>query len=475
MEYQFLNVPPPPGGGSSQDGDDGDDSDDDTNLYQEKQHPQQKRQQPSPRSIDEYLDFAYHQSTSSNSLMTQSNSSHNNINTNNNIHHCRRRLYQLFDPSLFQHNNWRYYIIFLALGIANSGDSSEMGCTSYILSSVTFQHDILMSPSTTTTSGGIHENDTAADGGGISSSYISMIAGSHMAGMLASGLLAGIVADIRGRRYTLLLGLVNNSIVGILSSLVQTAFQLCILRFITGVGLGFVIAGVVTLSAEISPPCRRGRYMTLVASCYTLGYLYTALWAILIFHVGSGNWRVFLFVNAVPTMIATALVYMFAPESPRYYMCRGKLNEAVKVANFIASRMGYGKDDAGGDDGRGENNVMLTEAELRRYIFESKRIGMMSFRSKEVILRRGEVAAAEGTSHTSREWGVESAVQEGGDDLLREIWTNLSTIKQVFVDGHWKTTVPLQLSYLSLTLITGTYLIRYREIDKEREMSHVCH
>ena len=49
---------------------------------------------------------------------------------------------------------------------------------------------------------------------------------------------------------------------------------------------------------------------------------------------------------------------------------------------------------------------------------------------------------------------------EGGDDLLQEVWMSLSTIKQVFVNGHWKTTVPLQLSYLTLTLITGEDLIR---------------
>ncbi len=335
-----------------------------------------------------------------------------------------------------------------------------MGCTSYILSSVSFQREILMkSVGNGNGNDGSDYNDDDDDGEIDHDSNVvvvgqrsAMIAGAHFAGMLASGLLAGIVADIRGRRYTLLLGLLNNCIVGILSSLVQTSFQLCILRFSTGVGLGFVIAGVVTLSAEISPPCRRGRYMTLVASCYTLGYLYTSLWAILIFHVGSGNWRLFLFVNAVPTMVAAGLVYLFAPESPRYHMCRGRLREAVQVANFIAARMGYGED--------GEN-VLLTEEELRRYIFQNKRIGMMSFRSKEVLLQKDEAAAAAGgRNHTLGGMGVETGVGDGGDNLLREIWKGLSTIKQVFVREHWKTTVPLQLSYLALTLITGKDMIR---------------
>jgi hypothetical protein len=36
-----------------------------------------------------------------------------------------------------------YHVIFLALGIANSGDSAEISCTNYVLSSSSFQNNIL--------------------------------------------------------------------------------------------------------------------------------------------------------------------------------------------------------------------------------------------------------------------------------------------------------------------------------------------
>jgi MFS family permease len=440
MEHQFLNVHSDAGGGGEGGGhrpslDDGNDRDIDDNDNVD-DTPYQQQHQPSPRSIDEYLDSAYHHSNT-HPFTTQNNDPR---------HHCLLRFGSFLLPSQFFDNlfaNWRYYIIFLALGIANSGDSSEMGCTSYILSSTTFQHEILMK-----------------GGEDLVGQRSAMIAGAHFAGMLASGLLAGIVADIRGRRYTLLLGLLNNSIVGILSSLIQNALQLCILRFITGVGLGFVIAGVVTLSAEISPPCRRGRYMTLVASCYTLGYLYTALWAILIFHLGSGNWRWFLFVNVVPTLVAAGLVYLFAPESPRFYMARGRLKEAVQMANFIARRMGYSSEE--GEKSNHDN--FLTEEELRKYIFQSKRIGLASFRGKEVIMHNEEYASDVVGRNRNGGSGLDGGGgREGGDDLLQEVWMSLATIKQVFVNGHWKTTVPLQLSYLSLTLITGKNEFRSSE------------
>ena len=39
--------------------------------------------------------------------------------------------------------SWRFYIIFFALGLANSSDSAEMGCMGTVMASSSFQHDIL--------------------------------------------------------------------------------------------------------------------------------------------------------------------------------------------------------------------------------------------------------------------------------------------------------------------------------------------
>ena len=250
--------------------------------------------------------------------------------------------------------------------------------------------------------------------------------------MLISGLLSGVLADIWGRRSTLLLGLTCNTAVGVLSALSRNATELCILRFLCGIGLGMVIAGVVTLSAEISPPSKRGRFMTLVASCYTLGFLYTAFTALLIFRTsGSGSWRLFMFMNALPTIVAATLVTLFAPESPRFFLCRGRLKEAVYASNLIASRIGYVEQ-------------LLTEEELKQYLFHAKRIGQASFRAKETIQLNQ----------------IENDVDKKiGPGLAREVWTSLMSIKQVFVRGYWRTTVPLQLTYFCLTLVTGKMMI----------------
>lgn len=203
--------------------------------------------------------------------------------------------------------------------------------------------------------------------------------------------------------------------------------RLCILRFTCGIGLGMVIAGVVTLSAEISPPSNRGRFMTLVASCYTLGFLYTSFWALIIFQSGSGSWRLFMFMNALPTIIALCLVVAFVPESPRFYFARGRLHDAVDAANLIARRIGCNGQDE------------LTEEELRRYLCHAKGIGDARLYATDANKDDNELF------FTSQE----------GVTLIEEIRISLLGIKQVFANRMYRVTIPLQFTYACLTLVTG--------------------
>lgn len=297
-------------------------------------------------------------------------------------------------------NRWRFYVMFLALGLANSGDSAEMSCTGTLMASSRFQHDILR--------------------GGLDSSAI---AGAHLAGMLISGLLSGVLADVCGRRSTLLLGLACNSLIGVASALARTATELIIFRFACGLGLGLVISGVVTLSAEISPPSKRGRFMAIVGSCYTLGSIHISFWGLIIFQSsGSGNWRLFMLVNTIPTMCALLIAYIHVPESPRFYLSRGLLKEAAHATNAIASKLGYVDND-------------LTEQELRKYLFQAKALWRSSILGKS-SLQQNEDAA----NHQS---------------LPREFLAKLLSLHDVYQDGMYKYTIPLQFAYVCLTLVTG--------------------
>lgn len=321
----------------------------------------------SPRSIDDVLEHAYSSST------------------------VRSR--------------WKFYIIFFALGLANSGDAAEMGCMNSLMASSQFQHDILQGSLDS-------EADFARRGAAIT--------GAHFVGMLISGLLSGVLSDVWGRRSTLLLGLVCNSLVGIASAMTRTATELFFLRFVCGLALGLIISGIVTLSAEIAPPSKRGRFMAIVGSCYTLGFLYVSFWAVLIFQSsGSGSWRLFMLGNVMPTLLALAITITHVPESPRFYLSRGMLKQAAQAANSIASKLGC--------------NHYLTEQELQRYLLQAKADGRTN---NEMPLQQNEDARI----HQS---------------LPREFLAKLMSLNEVYQDGLYKFTIPLQFAYICLTLVTG--------------------
>jgi hypothetical protein len=159
---------------------------------------------------------------------------------------------------------------------------------------------------------------------------------------------------------------------------------------------------------------------------------------------GYGNWRWFMLVNTLPTMIAAILVAAYVPESPRFYLCRGRLAEAVRVTNKIARVMG-GREC--GDNDHGKNFDWLTEGELRRYL---RLAGTDGPRGGEGI---GSIVYDWVDEHA--EAGGEGRGQRRRDHFWKEIRMSIASFSRVFANGYWRTTVPLQLCYFSLTLVTG--------------------
>lgn len=135
-----------------------------------------------------------------------------------------------------------------------------------------------------------------------------------------------------------------------------------------------------------------------------------------------------MFVNAIPTICAAFLAVMFVPESPRFFLSRGRLRDSVDAANMIVKRIGRD----------GQQHDLLTVEELRRYLFRAKQIGVTSFRAKEITMEN------EDNLHR-HEYGT----------LYEEIRVSLVSMTQVFTNRMYRITIPLQLTYACLTLVTG--------------------
>lgn len=216
-------------------------------------------------------------------------------------------------------SRWQYWTIMLSLGVANSSDASEILCLSYILSDASFEEHIL--------------KDTPWRAG--------ILAGSVFLGMLLGGLFIGTLGDWVGRKPVLMLGLVCNSLAGILSAFCANVIQLSLLRCVAGLGIGATVPPLFTLVTELAPPSRRGFFVSVAASFWMVGSIYVALSA-LVFLAGLGtSWRVFAVACALPSAAGAVLVVAFVPESPRFLALQGRSKEGLRGANNLALQMGY--------------------------------------------------------------------------------------------------------------------------------------
>ena len=95
----------------------------------------------------------------------------------------------------------------------------------------------------------------------------------QMIGMLAGGVLWGVLGDVLGRRTALLATIGVYSLANIANGFVTGVEQYAVLRFIAGVGLAGELGMGVTLVAELMPAKQRGYGTTVISFLGLLGAL----------------------------------------------------------------------------------------------------------------------------------------------------------------------------------------------------------
>jgi putative MFS transporter len=93
----------------------------------------------------------------------------------------------------------------------------------------------------------------------------------QMMGLLAGGILWGILGDKKGRLKVLFGSILLYSIANILNGMVTTIPQYVLLRFIAGVGLAGELGAGITLVSELLPKEKRGIAAAMIASFGILG------------------------------------------------------------------------------------------------------------------------------------------------------------------------------------------------------------
>ncbi|PKU87085.1 polyol transporter 5-like [Dendrobium catenatum] len=166
----------------------------------------------------------------------------------------------------------------------------------------------------------------------ISDTELEILAGIISFYSLIGSLAAGRTSDWIGRRYTMLMATTiffTGSI--LMGSATNYAFLMCG-RFVAGIGVGYALMIAPVYTAEISPASARGFLATFPEIFINVGVLsgYISNFALsgLPEHI---SWRVMFLVGAIPPILIFAGVLIVMPESPRWLVMQGRLEEAAAV------------------------------------------------------------------------------------------------------------------------------------------------
>lgn len=152
----------------------------------------------------------------------------------------------------------------------------------------------------------------------------------YMAGLLVGNLIGGYVADQFGRRHLSYISVLLITVLSIIAIGSSSYGTYVFWRFLAGVCTGAYGLVSFTLPTELVGAKQRGFVNVIMTISFALGVGSFSLLAYFI-----RDWRYLSLVTALPGLIGF-YYYKLAPESPRWLLSQGRLEEAERVLTSIA-------------------------------------------------------------------------------------------------------------------------------------------
>jgi AAHS family benzoate transporter-like MFS transporter len=149
-------------------------------------------------------------------------------------------------------------------------------------------------------------------------------------GVMVGALTAGVIGDYIGRRKVMLVNIAWFSIGMGATAMTQNLATFGLFRFLTGIGVGALVATAGALVAEFAPAGKRNLLNAIVYSGVPAGGVLAAVVAIALSDLVG--WRGLFWVGALPIVFLLPLALLKLPESPRWLLARGRREAAEHVS-----------------------------------------------------------------------------------------------------------------------------------------------
>jgi benzoate transport len=154
-----------------------------------------------------------------------------------------------------------------------------------------------------------------------------------LAGMMGGAMFLAPVSDLIGRRKLIIISVALVGVSIILTAQANSLTEFIVLRFISGLGAGAMLASQATLAAEYSPEKYRAFSVAAVTSGYPLGAMFTSVAAGLI--MPEYGWRGMFWFGGGLTLLMVSVAWLLIPESLKYLFERTPTNALSRVNKIL--------------------------------------------------------------------------------------------------------------------------------------------
>lgn len=176
---------------------------------------------------------------------------------------------------------------------------------------------------------------------GFSPWQASMMVSGFLVGAIIGSLVFGYLADKYGRKKLFLLTLLLYSGGTFLTGFAQNFETALLFRVIAGAGLGGEFAAIQSAVDEFVPARHRGKVDGTITALWNLGSLMASLSALGLLKVFEEDfaWRVAYLLGGLLALLVV-FVRLYVPESPRWLLSKGRLEEAEAIVSKLEALAG---------------------------------------------------------------------------------------------------------------------------------------
>ena len=176
----------------------------------------------------------------------------------------------------------------------------------------------------------------------LSESEIGLTASAYLAGSVVGALLFSYLTDRQGRKKWFMITLTLYLIATVLTAFSWDLWSFMFFRFLTGAGIGGEYSAINSAIDELIPAHARGHTDLAINGSWWLGTAAGALLSVPLLNPNiideTLGWRLCFLLGAV-LGLAVVLVRRNLPESPRWLMTHGRLDEANRIVSEIEEKV----------------------------------------------------------------------------------------------------------------------------------------